>query len=254
MNQENYGMSKRIAKLGAALVVALLMLVVMPLSALAAESPWWQVLTSSRPLNMWEPVDASETQEVTGESFFGLIFAAEVEVAGQVVGCLGSGSLASSGGPSADEACEAETGFGASETAAEFEEMLEGPYGAGQVQVTGGPAGAAPFKIESPWVPPIEVSVIEVEFGEPVKLGFNVGSKVLSEGSGRLVATFTNLGDAPLDATTTPVTIVDQLPEGVKAYGVEAFAGLNGEKGPFECTVETADLVSCTFEGTLAPY
>lgn len=255
MNQENRKMGKRIASLGATLGATILMFVVLPMSAQAAESPWWQVLTSSRPGNMWKPVDASEVQEVTGESFFGLIFAAEVEISGEVVGCLGSGSLAPFGGPSADEVCEAETGFGASEAAAEFEEMLEAPYGAGQVQVTGGPAGVAPFEIQSPWGPSIKVSPLEVEvLGEVFPLGLNVGSKVLSEGSGRLVATLTNLGDAPMDATTTPVTIVDQLPEGVEAFGVEPFAGVDGTAGSFECAVEAADRVSCTFEGTLAPY
>lgn len=258
MNQENQIMRKRIASLGATLgATILLMLVALPPIAQAAESPWWQVLTSSRPGNLWEPVDASETQEVTGQSFnfFGFeILAAEVKVGGQVVGCLGRGSLAPFG-PSADEACEAETGFGASETDAEFEAMLEGSYGAGQVQVTGGPAGAAPFKIESPWGLPAEVSAIEAEiFGSILPLGVNVGSKVLSNGSGRLVAILTNLGDAPLDATATPVTIVDQMPEGVQAVGVEALAGAKGDKGPLDCGVEDADLVTCTFEGTLAPF
>lgn len=254
MKQENHKMRKRIAGLGATLgATILLMLVLLPPVAQAAESPWWQVLTSSRPGNMWEPVDSSETQEVTGQSFnlfgFAEIFAAEVKVSGEVVGCLGSGSLAPFGGPSADEACEAETGFGASETSAEFEEMLEGPYGAGQVQVTGGPAGAAPFKIESPWVPPIEVTVLQGEF---FPLGENVGSKVLSEGSGRLVAIITNLGDAPVDATATPVTIVDQMPEGVKAVGVEAVASAKGD--PLDCGIKPTDIVVCTFEGILPSY
>jgi hypothetical protein len=231
------------------------LLAAMPAVSAKAAEPWWQVLAGSRPTNMWEPVDATETQEVTGTSFFGLIFAVKVEVAGQVVGCLGSGSLAEFGGPTADEACEAETGFPASETPAEFQVMLEGPYGAGQVQVTGGPAGTAPFQIESPWVPPIEVSVIEVElFGEVAPLGENVGSKVLSEGSGRLVLALTNLGDAPVDGSSTPVTIVDKLPEGAVATGVEAFAGAFSKYGPVDCTIETANEVACRYEGELPPY
>jgi hypothetical protein len=77
---------------------------------------------------------------------------------------------------------------------------------------------------------------------------------VVDGGSGRLVATLTNLGDAPVDATATPVTIVDQLPEGVEATGVEAFAGAQGDAGPVDCAVEAADLVSCSFENMLSSY
>lgn len=253
--KENHPMKKRFATAAASFVAALVMLAVMPIATASATEPWWQVLTGSRPTNLWEPVDASEIQEVTGNRFFGLIFAAKVEVAGQVVGCLGSGSLAEFGGPTADEACEGETGFAASETAAEFEEMLEGPYGAGQVQVTGGPAGTSPFKIESPWAPPVEVSVVEAElFGEVAPLGENVGSKVLSEGSGRLVLALTNLGDAPVDGSSTPVTIVDELPEGAVATGVEAVAGAFNKYGPVECAIEAADEVACTYEGELPLY
>lgn len=73
-------------------------------------------------------------------------------------------------------------------------------------------------------------------------------------GSGRLVLTLTNLGDAPVDATTNPVTIVDQLPEGVTATGVQTAAGLQNHFGPVSCTVVTSSEVSCTFEKTLPSY
>ena len=248
-------MSKRLSTLAATFGATVLLLVVLPLAAQASPSPWWQVLTASRPTNLWEPVDASMTQEVSGSSFFGLIYAVEVSVGGETVGCLGSGSLAPFGGPSANQVCEEETGFPASETAAEFEVMLEGPYGAGDVEVTGGPAGSAPFLVNTPWGLPVEVRVLETEvFGNTVPLGENVGSKVLSEGSGRLVATITNLGDAPVDATTTPVTIVYELPEGVEAIGVEGDSGVYASERPVNCTVEASDLVSCTFEDVLPSY
>jgi hypothetical protein len=254
-------MPKSLRTLATLMVAGLLLLAVLPAASASAAEPWWQVLTGSRPTHLWEPVDAVETQEVTGETFV-MIYAVEVKVAGQVVGCLGSGSLEPVGGSSADQICQGETGFPASESAEEFEEMLEGPYGAGQVQVTGGPAGAAPFKVESPWGPPIEVTPLVAEiFGTPFALGLNVGSKVLSEGSGRLVLTLTNLGTAPVDGGATPVTIVDKLPEGAIAAGVEGFAGAFDTSGtraepstPVECAVVAQDEVACSYEGELPPY
>lgn len=226
-------------------------LAVMPTVPVSAAEPWWQVVTNSRPTHLWEPADAAMAQKVTGAKFFDLIFAAKVEVGGETVGCLGSGSLAAFGGPSADEVCEAETGFPASETAAEFETMLEAPYGAGEVEVSGGPAGTAPFDVSSPWGPPIELTVLEA-LGFPA--GQNVSSEVVSEGSGRLVVTLTNLGNAPVDAAGAPLEVVDQLPAGAAAYGVEAEAGGNGSAGPVACTVESAAEVRCSFEAELPPY
>ncbi|MGN6258288.1 MAG: hypothetical protein ACTHN3_11150 [Solirubrobacterales bacterium] len=257
--KENRKMFKRLVTIAATLGAALTLLVTLPISSASAAKPWWQVLTGSRPTNMWEP--GLEKQEVTGQKFFGLIFAVKVEVAGNVVGCLGSGTLAGFGGPSANQVCEEQAGFPASETAPEFEEMLEGPYGPGEVEVTGGPAGTQPFEVKSPWGSPIKITPLEA-FGFP--LAENAASKVSksSEFSGRLVVTLTNLGDAPVDGGSAPVTIVDRLPEGAIAEGVEAVAGGLDKHGglaqpvphPVECAVEAADEVVCTYEGQLPSY
>ena len=40
------------------------------------------------------------------------------------------------------------------------------------------------------------------------------------------MVTITNLGNAPVDGSSNPVIITDELPEGVVASGVEAFAGV----------------------------
>ncbi len=261
-------MSKRLVTVTATLGAALVLLAVMPIASASAAEPWWQVLTGSRPTTMWEPIDALETQEVTGQSLFGAIFAARVTVAGEVIGCLGSGSVEFVGGPSANTACEEATGFPASGTASEFEEMLEAPYGAGRVTVTGGPAGATPFTVESPWGPPISLSPIQVntEFGPFfAEEEGTAGSNVTSEGSGRLVLTLTNLGDEAVDGSGTPVRIVDKLPQGASAYGVEAAAPRFGfppgvpheagnERVTPECVVEAADEVVCTYKGKVTPY
>lgn len=228
------------------LVAGLLLLAAVPTAASAAE-PWWQVVTGTRPTNMWEPVDALETQEVTTEqiNFFGSeLFAGKVEVDGTVVGCLSTGEVF---GTPASFFCELETGSPGAETAAQFQAMLESSYGAGEVEVTGGPVGGAPFQIVTPWgVKPVKVTPI-------FELG-TTSSKVTSEGSGRLVLSLTNLGDAPVDASGTPVTIVDELPEGAIATGVEENAGPFNHYGPVDCSIVAADKVSCSFSGELPPY
>jgi hypothetical protein len=255
-NKENRRMPKRLATILATLGAGITMvLAVLPVAPASAAEPWWQILDGSRPSHLWEPKDAAMTQEVTGTSFNGLFYAVEVEVGGETIGCLGSGNLEFLGGPTADQVCEAQTGSPASETAAEFEAMLEGSYGAGQVEVTGGPAGALAFEVTSPWDPPIDVSPLSFSlFGEQFPAGEGVGAAVLSEGSGRLVATLTNLGSAPVDGGVDPVQIVDELPEGVAAYGVEAIAGTFDRYGPVECSIEASDEVACDYEGVLPPY
>jgi len=264
-SKENPSMSKRFTTTTALLGAAALLLCALPTaSASAAEgSPWWQVLSGSRPSNLWEPADAEETQEVTTEKS-GTIFAAAVEVGGSVVGCLGAGEFGFFPPKTpANTFCEEQTGFPASEDAAEFEAMLEAPsaYGAGEAQVSGGPAGGAPFEVSSEWgVPPLKFSPLAIELvpGFPVPLG-SVSSEITSQGSGRLFLTATNLGDAPLDASSTPVTIEDQLPEGVAAYAAEGVAGAQtsfgeGKAGTVECELPSSSEVSCDFEGVLPSY
>ncbi|HXS46431.1 MAG TPA: hypothetical protein VN756_03100, partial [Solirubrobacterales bacterium] len=248
-------MSKRLTILIASLGVAFLL--VLPVASASATSPWWQVISGARPTHLWEPKDDTEVQEVKTETvnLLGLIFpvVAKVEVGGSVVGCLAGGGEFF--GTPASAFCEMETGFPGTETAAQFETLLEGPYGAGEVEVSGGPTAAAPFVVSTPgkWVAPIKLTPVLV-FGFP--LG-KASAKVLSEGSGRLNLTITNLGDAPLDATSTPLTITDELPEGALAYDVEAFAGAAGttaEGGPVSCAVQSTSLVKCTYEDEIPSY
>jgi hypothetical protein len=102
-------------------------------------------------------------------------------------------------------------------------------------------ASAAP----SPWWQVVTSS-------RPVNLWVPEGE----EGSGRLSIILANIGDAPMDAGKKPLTITDELPEGLEATGAEAIAGgvLPGI-GPVDCEVEAGGhLVSCSFEGVLQPY
>jgi hypothetical protein len=242
-------MPKRLSTLIALTAAATALLALLPLASASAASPWWQILDGSRPTHMWEPGSDSEVQELETDLYFGLVFAAKVEVGGDVVGCLGAGKIF--GTKTADEFCEEMTPYAADETAAELEATLEAAYG-GEVEVSGGPVGGAPFVITTPgrWVQPVKLTVVEL-FG--TKLG-TAKTQVLTKDSGRLLVTLTNLGNAPVDATETPVTIVDELPEGVVAWDFKAIAGNGGKYGPVDCSIEAPDEVICSFEGVLPSY
>ncbi len=235
-------MPKRLATLTTLSALALALLALAPLSASAAPSPWWQVLTGSRPTNLWEPqpgVQEIETEfgEFAGEpeSFIG-----KIEVKGKVVGCMGSETFL------APIICEVGIGFPAIRTAAELESLLEAAFETSELEVTGGPVGGAPFVVRTASGAPTVTVNTELEPGPPPVLVGNASTKVISPGgSGRLVLTITNLGDAPVDATESPVTITDELPAGVTATGVEANAGLLNFSGPLDCEVQSASLVSC---------
>ncbi len=246
-------MSRRLAVAVAALAIALTTAAAIPAAAGAA-SPWWQILDGSRPSNLWEPSDSVQEivtakAKVEGEE----VLVAEVKVAGEAVGCMAAGSF---GGSSASSICEGFLHLTAIETAEDLEAALEGPYGAGEVQVSGGPAAGEPFTVtvSGRWVPAVEVSPFK-PIGLP-PLG-SASTRVLSTGgSGRLVVTVTNLGNEAVDPSGNPVTIVDQLPGGVVALGAEGFAGARDKFGPVECEVEAGGAeVSCTWEGEeLPPY
>ena len=255
-------MRRAISTLAALLGAAILLAALPAVSAQASEpKPWYQLLSGSRPTNLQPAPDQSEVQEASASKVnlepLGEVLVARIEVGGEALGCLGAGEYFFQ---SADEICEEETGFPATGTLAELEELLEGPYG-GEVQLAG-PADLTkgPFTITTPgrWVAPLKLSPLAVPdpFGpEPptVRLGA-ASSKAISKGSGRLAITLTNLGNAPLDATESPLEIEDSLPAGARAYNAQAEAGFRGAPEPLPCAVKDTGHVSCSLEGELRPY
>ncbi|HEX6152225.1 MAG TPA: hypothetical protein VFZ19_01765, partial [Solirubrobacterales bacterium] len=229
MNQESRRVRNRFAAVVATLSATVLLLVLLPIASAAAASPWWQVLDGSRPSHLWVPKD--NVQEVRAE---GPLTGLTLE--GSFVACIGS-------------FCSA-FGFPNSETAAQLQEALEAPaaYGPGNVEVVEDPESSRRFLITSVGedagrsVPPLAA------------LGGGTAKVVTVGGSGRLILTVTNLGNAPVDGTSTPITIVDELPEGVIATNVEGYANFQGQAFPISCTVNATDLVTCQFEGTVPPY
>jgi hypothetical protein len=204
--------------------VATSVLALSPASASADPSPWWQVLTGSRPTNLWIP--QSQVQEIDAPSTPFIL-----AVGGSPAGFFN--------GPFPPA------------TAENVQTALEGAYGAGDVEVTGGPGGTAPLIVTSigddagRYVAPIEISS---------PLAPATAKILVLGGSGRLILTLTNLGDLPVEASSDPVTIVDELPEGVVATGVEGFAGAQNVDGPVDCEVAEETKVLCTFEGSLPSY
>jgi hypothetical protein len=230
-------MTKRLA----ALAATALLFVLLPIaSAAAAPSAWWEVTTGSRPTNLWIPAPSEQEIETHLENFGEKAAAIPIEIGGSTVGCLGTQN------PLGEGVCVGLTGFQPSETAAQLEAVLESAFGTSAVEVSGGPVGGEPFKVNAPG------GVPAIKFAN----GFGSADlKVIAPGgSGRLVVTATNLGHAPVDATETPLRITDELPEDVIATGFEASAGYNNQFGPVECELKADNLLECTYDGTLPPY
>ncbi len=243
-------MPKRLAGLFALAVTATALLgALFAGSASAAPAPWWQVLDGSRPSHLWEASD--NVQEITTEiatfetepGVFSSGLVAKVRLQGEVIACLGAGDFAAYCPFFVQD--KDENPAPVVETASQLEAALEAASGK-DVTVTGGPTGGEPFTIKaSGSFPTIEVEGL---------IGKAAGKVISPGGSGRLLVTLTNLGDAPLDATEVPVRIEDELPEGAIASGAQAIAGSKGGSGPVDCEVKAPDEVLCTFEGTLPSY
>jgi len=230
-------MTKRFLARFAALSVAATLIAGVVAPSASADSPWWHLVTGSRPTNMWEPTDHVQELKTQPGSFGAAL---EVVVQGEVVGCLGTGAAGEFFCPSP-----------AIDSAAELEALLEPVLGTTALEVTGGPVGGEPFRIA---VSGRELPIVGVE---PANSAAGDGqAKVLSVGgSGRLILTLTNLGNAPVDGSADPVVIVDHLPAGVEATGaIEALAGYQDTFGPVDCGLNSAEEVACTFEGQLPTY
>jgi len=214
-------MFRRLAQRALLIVAATLVCSLSPAAA-ASAAPWWKVVTGSHPTNLWAP--QSQVQEIVAPS---TPFALSVD--GVTVGAFNFPP------------------FFPDATAANVQASLEIAYGAGNVQVTGGPGGVAPLNVT--WiggkagqaVPPVE--------------GPAVTTKILqSGGSGRLVISAINMGNTAVEGTTSPVVITDQIPEGMIATDVEGIGGARGIAGPVDCTLVSSSEVTCSFEGTLPSY
>jgi len=135
---------------------------------------------------------------------------------------------------------------------------LEVLYGPHSVEVTGGPHEGAlkPYVVKfvgekaDRRLTPVDVS--EIWGG----LQGKASSRELIAGrsDGQIVLFATDLGDASANGESSPITVSDELPEGLKAVGISAEAG----KGTFGKQIGRVKCVlarlSCEFAGILPSY
>jgi hypothetical protein len=244
----------RLLKRTIPIVSAAVLLTALAASPALALSPWWGLTSLARPTSI-QPGSARDATERIAVSATGGNFVLRSYFSGF-----------------------AEREFKWNATHEEVQAGLQEIYGAGNVQVSGGPGDELATK---PYVVTFtgaladrslsgETPVMRVEAGEsftgPLKLNCEGAKSSLcgayarsSEGAegrpdGRIVITAENLGDAST-SEGSPVVIADRLPAGLKAIRIQSLAGIqeNGSRGPVKCSLEA--VIRCTFaEGVLRPY
>jgi hypothetical protein len=234
-------------------VAAVLLVSLTVVPAASAGSPWWRMTSSATPTNLRsEPGLAaarSEVQEVTVAATGG-----EFILADMTKGEVANGEFFNSKGEFKFEK------YSFNAEASVVQTGLEKLYGAGNVEVTGGPGdekGTKPYAISfKGGLADQPVGLINVELASIFStLEGKVSAAEVTAGrvaERQVVVTAANLGDAN---ATGPVTVTDKLPVGLRAAGIEASAGASsftGTRGPVSCSSTT---LSCTFaSGTLPPY
>ncbi len=208
---------------------------VVGVSPATAEAPWWRLSASPAPTNLRIPKSQVDELQVTatGGNFL-LSFTAQA-----FSGSKSTGFIEYNAG------------------AVTVQEKLEATLGAGTVTVSGGPGdetGSKPYVVKFTG----ELADQSVQMQAVNLLSGNSHSATVTqvaEGapSGQLRILATNLGDAPVNGSSAPVTITDKLPSGLKAIAISGFAGNRfysslegGDRGPVECAVSS---VSCTWAG-----
>jgi hypothetical protein len=205
-----------------------------------ANSAWWHVESVARPTNLNAHSNSFETQEVvvndTGHEF------------------ILSEPVATEHEEFFKEGNEEFAILPDSATASEVQAGLEKFYGAGNVEVTGGPeegkstyhitfVGALAYQL----LRPVSTALSELVGTSPSLLTVNVTPPRL----GQIIATASNLGDKAAEGI---VSIADKLPPGLKAVKIEGIAGeTDGPQalGPVSCSLET---LTCTFTGTVPAF
>jgi len=206
-----------------------------------ASSPWWHLTGGSRPTDIQAGVGSPEVQKVTVAATSGVYILSRPETFAET----GAFALLEPGA-----------------TAELIQQELESPeiYGPGNVEVTGGPGdagGTEPYVITFKGA--LAGRPLQLINARALALAGTVTVSEVSKGSadGQIVVTAANLGDAPVDGATTPVTITVTLPAGLKAVSVTAGVTANSvnlarlEEGQVHCTLAT---LVCGFAGTLPPF
>jgi hypothetical protein len=210
-----------------------------------ALSPWWHLGVASRPTYLQPGKETDEVWHLTVSATNGNYRLYEY-LSGQ------------------------EFEFEVGEAPEQVQATLEGVYGAGNVQVTGGPGPEHnnPYEV-------YEIKFVGADsYRHPAPTEVQISSPELSGGRGQaelavtkgrpagvIVVSAVNLGDATANPITQPITLTDKLPPGLEAVWIEGYAGEGITRdfvNPLECSLGS---LSCTFTGgppdeqkSLPPY
>ena len=225
-------------------VVAVLVGALLVAPVASALSPWWHVTSGSRPSQLQTDVHSGlardEVQKITVSATAGTVTVLEPASVAEVE--EGEGKLK-----------EASFPYNATHQVAQA--ALEGIYGAGNVEVTGGPGDATG---STPYVVTFKGELAD----QPLELmntqlSMLTGSASVSESTagradGEVFTTVVNLGDAIADGSGTPIQIKDTPPAGLKAVAIMArrYPGSNYAY-VIPCSRKT---LTCTFGGVVLPY
>jgi hypothetical protein len=223
-----------------------LLAVLVGASSASAGSPWWHLSSASQPTYLQPGQAKFETQQLTVSATKGKYYLTD----------RGAGFRAEgSGGPP----LILEVG----EEPKKVQEALEGKYGKGNVEVTGGPGPEA--------TNPFEVYVVKFVGGlayQPVR-PMASGSESLVGGRGEatvrelaegrpdgvIVVNAVNLGDADANPQTQLITLTDKLSAELTAVHIEgsvdeALSAFGPASYPLECVLGS---MACTFNGKSGP-
>jgi hypothetical protein len=232
----------RVRLMTALLVVAVVIGVVPVIasSALAAEAPRWNIVSTSNPTNLVPNAPKNEVQDV-------------------VVDATGGTFILSVTGES--HTCSATDPIPYNATAAEFQATLELCVGAGNIAVTGGPGNVAPYVVT--FIGELADSPIPVMTANSSSLTGGAATATATETVNGafvpvLTVTATNVGGVATDGST--ITLGDSLPSGLTATAISgydayaarfAFAGNPAFGGAMSCSPLPA--LSCTYSGSVDP-
>jgi hypothetical protein len=218
-----------------------------------AESSWWHLGSSSDPTILQPGQGKDEVQEITVSATGGEFILAEPVA-------FAKEELFNSKG-------EPEFAFFSFEAQASVvQKGLEGFYGAGNVQVTGGPgdeAGTKPYVVTftgglaNHALPAIEaISLLNCAAATGVGCRGEAKVNVSTPGSSdaQLILTAANMGYTNLGGPGAPVTIADKLPPGLKAVSIEGKVNpgiVSAENTVLKCSLET---LSCISKEGVLPY
>jgi hypothetical protein len=233
-----------------------------------AESPWWHLTSGTRPAYLYAgagKAGVDEQQAVTVKATGGRFVLANMtkqEVEEGKYFCV-------NGTEETPKFAEYEYNASASEVQAGLEQVCG--YGAGSVEVSGGPGdagGTSPYSIT--FKGPLaerQVPLVNTEIGgEPTPLEGTVEATISRDArpaspDGEIYVTAENLGDADVEGGKATVQLRDVLPKGLKATevaGTKPFSGGDFQaRSPIPCSLSEkagSQVATCTLTQDLAPY